>query len=321
MTDALISPKQAQLQSQLCDALNDWLDAPSREQPARDAIELGARLDLSARPGGSTTLIESCASVVFSKSGWRFIMQLAEDSAMNPNVANASGSTALHASALCGNAHAIDALIALGANPSLLDGEGLAPIHRACAPTERDEASDFEASLSSLIEAAPNLINASAPEGTPLHFACRRAFHTAMPILAQAGADFDARDPSTGLRPIDLALKGANESCAAAVAEHAPSVDIDPTLADAAAPLARALRKGWSKAAISMLSRGANLDGACQNSKPEQSLWDLRDELAAKGSRADAFWTAYVDMIESERKAKPIAPERLSRAVRRAFRF
>lgn len=321
MTQPLISPKQVQLQSQLCDALNDWLDAPSREQPVRDALAMGARLDLSARPGSVSSLIESCASVVFSPSGWRFLTQLAEASKMNPDVANADGTTPLHASALCGNAQAIKALVELGANPALLDRDGLAPIHRACAPTEREESSDFEESLSSLIKAAPVLVNAKAPDGTPLHYACRRAFHTAMPILARAGADFEARDPSTGLRPIDLALKGSNESCAAAVAEHAPSVDIDPTLPEAVAPLARALRKGWSKAAIGILSRGANLDGACQNSKPERSLWSLRDELAAKGSRAETFWTAYAGMIESEKKAKPIAPERLSRAMSRAFRL
>lgn len=340
--------RQADAQQRLRGALNDWIETPAARVGVMAALADGARLDLPSAPAQPHSLLHLCCQVIVDAQEWKELSSFIRASSPRLETRARDGSTPWISAAASSNPHALRALSVLGANTHAQDGRGLSAIHRLCSMQEADADARPQDCLRILLDDWPAcaglVVHAEAerfagadiedpklwdPEalmaGAPIHFACRGGLWPAARLLMEAGADLDAREPVSGLRPIDLALQKNFESMAVELAATCPSVEADEQGACHLSPLWASLRRGWPKAAQALLSRGACSARALDRSGGStRMLLDQPADAAAAGP-ALVFWKGYKAMVADERAMgealRPGSPERVDKLVRRALRM
>lgn len=315
---------QAARQDSLRDALNEWLDKPSKKTLVMDAIANGGRMDLPARAGSEASILSNCSRLVFTKSGWDDIVEFCGENVAWASALGADGASPLHHAAACGNAKGIDALRSMGSPASIFDASGLAPIHRLCLLEDPGPDARYAEALQVLLAMWPAGAASSSSEGSPIHCASKSGCWPAVALLNDAGADLSERDPSTGMRPIDIACSLPKTGATArALAEAGVDVELDPlSKADGEkqlSPLRACVSKAWVDTAKSFLALGASLEtpSGRLGGEEEPSIAALGASVAQGGARD--LLSGLLQMQDMERKAfsaledKPALAERVLR--------
>lgn len=316
---------QAALQDSLRDALNDWLDKPSKKMLVMDAIASGGRMDLPARSGLEASILSNCSRLVFTKSAWGDIVDFCGKNLSWASALGSDGASPLHHAAACGNAAGIEALRSMGSPASIFDSSGLAPIHRLALLEDPSPDARYPEALQSLLAMWPAGASATSSEGSPIHCASKSGCWPAVAILKQAGADLSERDPSTGMRPIDIACSRPKTGATArALAEAGACLELDPQPKndgeEQLSPLRACLSNAWVDTAKSFLALGASLD------TPSARIAGVEKESvaaigagAARGAARDLL-SGILQMQDMEKKAFSAfgdKPTLAARALRR----
>lgn len=316
-----MTSRQAALQESLRDALNEWLDKPSKKMLVTEAIFNGGRMDLPAREGSESTILSNCSRLVFTKSAWDDIVEFCGANSSWASALGSDGASPMHHAAACGNARGIDALRSMGSPASIFDSEGLAPIHRLCLLEDPGPDARYAESLQTLLAMWPAGASSSSSEGSPIHCASKSGCWPAVALLKEAGADLSERDLSTGMRPIDIACSLPKTGATArALAEAGVDIELDP-LPDANgetqfSPLRACASNAWVDTAKSFLALGASLDtpSARTSGQEDASIAAIGPGIARGGARD--LLAGLLQMQEMERKAFSAFADKPSLAAR-----
>jgi ankyrin repeat protein len=214
--------------------------------PLRRVIALSTGLLLAGSlQAGATELVEAV------KRGDAAALQAQIARGADVNQAEPDGTTALHWAAHRGDAEAVRQLLAAGANARVSNRYGVNPLSLASV--------NGHAGVIQLLLKAGADPNGTAGEGeTPLMAAARAGVVEAVQVLIAHGANVDARETSHEQTPLMWAAAEGHAGVIRALA--AAGADVKAQSSGGFTPLLFAAREGHIDAVVALLEVGASLD-------------------------------------------------------------
>jgi ankyrin repeat protein len=180
-------------------------------------------------------------------NGKTALMKAAGEGGLAANI-SASGQITYTSLASRGNVDTVQMLLSHGADPNLVDSNGITALHYAAMWGRRQ-------SVEELIKAGAD-VNASAnsPNGPPLHRAAEKGHLEIVQYLLSSGADISASDEGGQTALITASYHGQTEVIALLI-EH--GANINATSDGGYTPLMNAAYMGQYESAKILLDRGA----------------------------------------------------------------
>ena len=203
------------------------------------------------------------------------VRRLLQQEAVDVNVSEADGTTALHWAAHQGDLESLQLLLASGAEPDRPNRYDVTPLALACA---RGSAPIVEALLDA--GADPNM---SLPEGeTVLMAAARTGDVDVLRLLVAHGAEVSAREAWRGQTALMWAAADNHPAATHMLVEM--GADVDERSNGGWTALLFAVRTGSQKAVAALLEAGANVNDTIQ---PQTEDPDDADDPAGRSKRRD----------------------------------
>ena len=264
-------------------------------------VGLAVLLGLSLGVAGRAVLAESVSLVDAVKSGNIAAARALLAKAVDVNVAEGDGTTALHWAAEIDDLQIAEALLKAGATAQVANRYGMTPLHLA--------ATNGNAAMIERLLAAGADPNAALPEGeTVLMTAARTGNPDAVTVLVARGANVNAKEARKAQTPL---MWAAAENRAAAIRVLASAgADIHAVSAGKFTPLLFAVRGGHIDATRALLDAGADVNERMADgmSSLVLALYNAHFELAAflleRGADPKAAaqgWTALHQIAWSRR--------------------
>lgn len=206
--------------------------------------------------------------------------------------------------AMRGDAEAVEALIARGADVNVAQGDGMTALHWAA---ERADAALVRVLLDAGADVTPVT---RIGDYTPLHLAARSGNAPAVEALLEAGGDPRAVTATGAVTPMHFAAGAGNPDAVATLARH--GADVDAREADRGqTPLMFAAANGRVEAVRALLALGADLTLRTR----VVDIVDLAAVDREAGEARDAVLEEFRAEAENPRTWRP-TPEQVRAAVR-----
>jgi ankyrin repeat protein len=169
----------------------------------------------------------------------------------DPNAAQADGATALHWAVHWDDHQAVDILVRAGAKPDSLNDLGVFPLSLACA--------NGSGAMAKRLLAAGASVRTALPSGeSPLMTCARTGAADAVRLLAERGADVNARETHRGQTALMWAAGGKHPDAVKALLER--GADANAVSTGGFTPLMFAAREGDPESLRLLLAAGARID-------------------------------------------------------------
>ncbi|XP_015921309.1 tyrosine-protein kinase HTK16 isoform X2 [Parasteatoda tepidariorum] len=149
------------------------------------------------------------------------VRELVKSGYHNLDAKNQEGQTSVHLASIMGFDDILEVLLNVGANPSILDGNGLTPLHYAAQ-------NNLPSTMSVLIKYDANpQVRASGSGWVPLHYAADKGYSGVVKLLLSLNCPCHPRS-NYNETPMDLALKNNHHECYALLKNHIPAEPLYP---------------------------------------------------------------------------------------------
>ncbi len=206
--------------------------------------------------------------------------------------------------AMRGDAEAVEALIARGADVNIPQGDGMTALHWA---SERADAALVRVLLDAGADVTPVT---RIGDYTPLHLAARSGSAPAVEALLEAGSDPRAMTATGAVTPMHFSAGAGNSEAVAALARHGAGVDARES-DRGQTPLMFAAANGRVDAVRALLALGADLTLRTR----VVDIVDLAAVDREAGEARDAVLEEFRAQAEDPRTWRP-TPEQVRAAVR-----
>ena len=171
----------------------------------------------------------------------------------DPNAAQPDGATALHWAVHWDDHQAVDILVRAGAKPDAVNDLGVFPLSLACA--------NGSGVMAKRLLVAGASVRTALPSGeSPLMTCARTGAADAVRLLAERGADVNARESHRGQTALMWAAGGKHPEAVKALIER--GADVNAASTAGFTPLMFAAREGDPESARLLLAAGARIDAA-----------------------------------------------------------
>ena len=171
----------------------------------------------------------------------------------DPNAAQPDGATALHWAVHWDDHQAVDTLVRAGAKPDAVNDLGVFPLSLACA--------NGSGAMAKRLLLAGASVRTALPGGeSPLMTCARTGAADAVRLLAERGADVNARESHRGQTALMWAAGGTHPEAVQALIER--GADVNAASTGGFTPLMFAAREGNPESARLLLAANARIDAA-----------------------------------------------------------